>query len=87
MSEQSVFTQLDAAQLHYLKAQYIATLQLLEQTEATLKQQLEDVQKARKQVDDQMSQLDRHLETPAAKPAPQRKTTARSTRARSSRPS
>lgn len=87
MTEQSVFTPLDAAQLHYLKAQYLATLQLLEQTEATLKRQLEDVQKARKQVDEQMGRLDRQLDPPA-KPAAQRKASSRSRkRARSSQPS
>jgi cell division protein FtsB len=87
MSEQSAFTQLDAAQLHYLKAQYLATVQLLDQTEATLKQQLEDVQKARKQVDEQMRRLDSQLEPPTKKSA-QAKTSSRSrARPRSSQPS
>ena len=64
MTEESAFADLEPAQLHYLKSQYVLSEQLLEQTEQTLKQQLKDVERAQKQVRDLMRQLDHHLEPP-----------------------
>ena len=93
MADQSVFASLDPSQLHYLKAQYLASLQLVDQREATLKQQLEDLTTARKQLHELMGQLDRHLSGGASKaggvraatataPSRRRKTTGAARRSR-----
>lgn len=65
MSERSLFADLGPAQLHYLKSQYIASLQVVDQTEQALKAQLEEVGRARSQLEEQLRELDRELEPPA----------------------
>jgi hypothetical protein len=62
MTEQSVFTDLGPAQLHYLKSQYVVSLQLLDQTEQTLKAQLEEVERTRGQLQRLLRELDRQIE-------------------------
>jgi Spy/CpxP family protein refolding chaperone len=78
MADPSPFANLDSAQLYYLKAQYLASLQMIDQTEAALKAQLDQVGKSRKQLQDLMADLDAQITTaetpetpakPAAKPA------------------
>ena len=76
MSEQSPFAELGDAQLHYLKAQYLASLQLVDQTEATLKEQLAQLTESRKQVQALMVDLDAQIAA-AAKPAAPVKTPAK----------
>lgn len=86
MAGESAFAGLDPAQLHYLKAQYLASVQLLDQTEAALKAKLTDLGKTRKQVEELMAELDAQLTgepeqpapaKPAAKPKPTRTTRRR----------
>ena len=85
MADQSTFADLDDAQLHYLKAQYLASLQMVDQTEAALKAQLDQVGKTRKQLRELMGELDVQLAAtttpkaptkpagkPEGKPAPRR---------------
>jgi len=73
MAEESVFKDLGPAQLLYLKSQYVTSLDMLDQAEKTLKAQLEDVTKARSQVEKLMRDLDKHLDPPPSRP---RKTAA-----------
>jgi hypothetical protein len=70
MAEPSAFAGLEPAQLHYLKAQYLASLQMLDQAEATLKAQLDEVAKTRKHVESLMHELDAQLTGEAKQPAP-----------------
>ena len=84
MADPSPFANLDEAQLHYLKSQYLASLQLVDQTEAALKAQLEQLGKSRKQVQELMADLDAQIaametpEKPAKPPAkPVKKPTTR----------
>ena len=70
MADPSAFVGLEPAQLHYLKAQYLASLQLLDQTETALKAQLDEVAKTRKQVASLMQELDVQLTGEANQPAP-----------------
>jgi hypothetical protein len=89
----SVFGGLPPAQLTYLKSQYLASLQMLDQSEASLKAQLEAVSQARAQLLKHLKELDQHLEGPArpgagsrARPArtPTRRASGGATRARRS---
>jgi hypothetical protein len=73
MADQSAFVDLDDAQLHYLKAQYLASLQMVDQTEAALKAQLEQVGSARKLLQGLMQEIDGRL---AGDAAPSRPATA-----------
>ena len=89
MADQSTYPNFDDAQLHYLKAQYLAALQMVDQTETALRAQLDQVGKTRKQLQELMGELDVQLAgatTPEApsKPAgkPARKPTPRRTRRR-----
>jgi cell division protein FtsB len=76
MTEPSVFKDLDPAQLYYLKAQYLASQQVLDQSEKALKDQLEALTKARAQLGALMRALDHHIDPPAHHAT--RKPTARS---------
>ena len=67
MADPSPFANLGDAQLHYLKAQYLASLQMVDQTEAALKAQLEQIGKSRKQLQELMADLDAQI-TAASKP-------------------
>ena len=69
MADPSPFANLDEAQLHYLKSQYLASLQLIDQTEAALKAQLEQVGSSRKQAQELMADLDAQI---AAGSAPEK---------------
>lgn len=88
MADPSPFANLGDAQLHYLKAQYLASLQMVDQTEAALKAQLEQITKSRKQLQELMADLDAQIAaaarpaTPAKEPAkpPKKPTTRRPTR-------
>ena len=88
MADPSPFAELGDAQLHYLKAQYLASLQMVDQTEAALKAQLEQITKSRKQLQELMTDLDAQIaaaakpDTPAKEPAkpPKKPTTRRPTR-------
>jgi len=62
----SPFSDLSAAQLHYLKSQYLTSLEMIDQTETALRTQLDDVAKARTQVEELMQQLDHDLAAPRA---------------------
>jgi cell division protein FtsB len=66
MADASPFADLGDAQLHYLKAQYLASLQMVDQTEAALKAQLEQITKSRKQLDELMAELDAQIAAAAA---------------------
>ena len=87
MADESAFADLDDAQLYYLKAQYLASLQMVDDTETTLKAQLDQIVKTRKQLRELMGELDAKLagETtpttpspkPAVKPTPRRTTRKR----------
>jgi len=86
MADPSPFADLGDAQLHYLKAQYLASLQMVDQTEAALKAQLEQIAKSRKQLQELMADLDAQIvaaakpEAPAKPPAkPVKKPTTRRT--------
>jgi hypothetical protein len=86
MADPSPFADLGDAQLHYLKAQYLASLQMVDQTEAALKAQLEQIAKSRKQLQELMADLDAQIvaaakpEGPAKPPAkPVKKPTTRRT--------
>jgi uncharacterized protein involved in exopolysaccharide biosynthesis len=57
----SAFAALDLAQLHQLKSQYLAALQIVDQAETDLKGRLDEVGQARKQLEDLMQQLDAEL--------------------------
>ena len=82
MSTPSAFSDLGQSQLHYLKSQYLAALQMVDQTEAALKAQLAEAAKARKQLEEQMQHIDQQLDDastptqpatpaePATKPKP-----------------
>jgi hypothetical protein len=65
MTEESVFTGLGPAQLHYLKSQYVVSLQVLDQTEQTLRAQLEEVERTRGQLQGLMRELDGQIEPQA----------------------
>jgi len=93
MPEPSPFAELGDAQLHYLKAQYLASLQMVDETEVALKAQLEQVVKSRKQLQELMADLDATIAAAAApppktpakpaatkKPAAKKPTTRRTTR-------
>ncbi len=69
MADPSPFANLDESQLHYLKSQYLSSLQLVDQTEAVLKAQLEQIVKSRKQVQELMADLDAQIAA-ASKPEP-----------------
>jgi cell shape-determining protein MreC len=71
MTEESVFTGLGPAQLHYLKSQYVVSLQVLDQTEQTLKAQLEEVERTRGQLQELMRELDGLIEPQAKRRATQ----------------
>jgi hypothetical protein len=87
MADASPFADLGDAQLHYLKAQYLASLQMVDQTEAALKAQLEQITKSRKQLEELMADLDAQIaaaaaptKTPAKTPAkPAKKPATRQT--------
>jgi cell division protein FtsB len=79
VADPSAFAGLEPAQLHLLKAQYLASVQVLDQTEAALKAQLDQVAKARKQVEALMDELDGQL-------AGEAKPEARTTSARKPKP-
>ena len=64
MAEKSVFQELGPSQLHYLKSQYLASHDLLDQAEASLKAQLEQVTKARHELERLSRELDSHIEQP-----------------------
>jgi phage shock protein A len=64
MAGESVFKELGPSQLHYLKSQYLASHDLLDQTEAALKAQLEQVTKARHELERLSRELDSHIEQP-----------------------
>jgi hypothetical protein len=88
MSDQPTFAALDDAQLHYLKAQYLASLQLVDQAEAGLRAQLDQIGKTRKQITELMAELDAQLGAgaPAGGPAkPTRKPVGKPTPRRSPR--
>jgi cell division protein FtsB len=87
MTEPSVFKDLGPAQLHYLKAQYLASVQLLDQTETALRAQLEQLTKARAQLESAMKQLDQHIDAPAKPSAQASATRSRKPAARASRTS
>ena len=78
MSTPAAFSDLGPSELHYLKSQYLAALQMVDQTEAALKAQLAEAAKARKQLEELMQQVDHQLDastpkqpaTPAPKPKP-----------------
>lgn len=82
MADPSAFAGLDDAQLHYLKAQYLTSLQMVDETETALKAQLVQIVTTRKQLQDLMGELDAKLagettpkkptEKPAVKPTPRR---------------
>jgi len=71
VADQSAFADLDEAQIHYLKAQYLASLQMVDGTETALKAQLDQIVKTRKQLQELMGELDAKLagETPARTPS------------------
>jgi hypothetical protein len=90
MAEESAFADLDDSQLYYLKEQYLASLQMVDDTETTLKAQLDQIVKTRKQLQEMMRELDARLagETspttpskptpkPAVKPTPRQTTRKR----------
>ncbi len=77
MAEQSVFKDLGPAQLHYLKSQYLASHDLLDQAEARLKAQLEQLTKARQELERLSRELDTHIEP--AKTTPKRAKPAKRT--------
>jgi hypothetical protein len=62
----SVFGDLSPAQVHFLKSQYLASLEMLDQEEADLKSQLAGLAKARVKVEELMRDLDQALEGPAS---------------------
>jgi hypothetical protein len=78
MAEQSVFKDLGPSQLHYLKSQYLASHDLLDHAEASLKAQLEQVTKARQELDRLSRELDTHIDPPA-KSTPKRTSPAKRT--------
>jgi hypothetical protein len=72
MAEESVFKELGPSQLHYLKSQYLASHDLLDQAEAALKAQLEQVAKARHELERLSRELDSHIErSPKARKNPE----------------
>ena len=70
MSTPSAFSDLGESQLHYLKSQYLAALQMVDQTEAVLKAQLAEAAKARKQLEEQMQHIDQQLDAASAPKQP-----------------
>ncbi len=75
MADTSTFAHLDDAQLHYLKAQYLASLQMVDQTETTLKSQLDEIGKTRKQLQELMGELDAQLAGPTLPETPSKPAT------------
>ena len=77
MADPSTFAHLDDAQLHYLKAQYLTSLQMVDQAETALKAQLDQIGKTRRQLQELMGELDSQITaatTPEAPPKPDRAT-------------
>ena len=85
VADPSTFAGPEPAQLHYLKSQYLASMQMLDQAEAALKAQLDQLAKTRKQVEELSKELDAQLaggtkpQSPAKPAAKPRRTTSRAT--------